>query len=98
MIVQEYIECRADVIIDYDTGHIEYGLNVIDEETICGEYICKTCKHPLSYMEMVVTDEEELEFYLNLSPEEVKTANDQYLEEEAEGNAAQMEHDDYQIN
>ena len=100
IVVRKWVECRTDVIIDYKTGHIEYGPPVINENEVCGnqvDFICKKCNAPLFYTQLWVHDERELSEYLSHSPEQIARDNDEYLEEEAELHAAQMEYEECQM-
>ena len=97
---QKWVDCREDVIIDYKTGHIEYGPPQIDENEVCGsgiDFICKNCETPLFYTQLWVHTESNLREYLRHTPEQIEKDNDEYIEEEAELHAAQMENDDYQM-
>ena len=100
IVVQKWVDCREDVIIDYATGHIEYGPPQIDENKINGEgidFVCKKCDTPLFYTQLWVHTESDLREYLRHTSEQIARDNDEYLEEEAELHAALTEYEDCEM-
>ena len=81
---QKYVQSLSEVLIK-DSGHIEYGLSKIDEENELGavqSYICRSCGTSLSFRGGIIETEEDLRFYLSMTPEELKEAEEEYLVEQ----------------
>jgi len=97
---RKWVDCREDVIIDYTTGHIEYGPPQINENEVCGnqvDFICKKCNTPLFYTQLWVHDERDLREYLSHTSEQIERENDEYLEAEAEEHAAKEKYEECQM-
>ncbi len=83
---EKWINSKEDVVIHAD-GHIEYCLGKIDETNelgaVCG-YICRKCNFPLYFRNSRIENEDDLKFYLSMTPEEIREAEKEYFEEQEE--------------
>ena len=83
---EKWVNSKEDVVIN-SNGHIEYRLGKIDETNELGAeygYVCKECSHPLYFRGMRIENEDDLKFYLSMTPEEIKAAEEEYFEEQEE--------------
>ena len=81
---RKWVQSLADVSIK-DDGFVEYGLDKVDETNelgACSAYVCRSCGTPLSFRADNMETEADLNFYLSLTPEEIKEADEEYLREQ----------------